>query len=522
LRATESREGGEKGGRRSDAGSGGRLSLSSLFMLRRAAAPARALAAARRASSDAAAAPAMPHPARTFFMRPLAHPAVAFASPDGRSRFEASLAAGDAAGFYGLIQHFATQDEPAFCGLASLAMALNALAVDPRRPWKGPWRYYNESLLDCCLPLERVARVGVTLPQAACLARCNGASVVVKRPPPVGVTLPQADCLARCNGASVVVKRPPPVDGDGAGGAASTAPSSLSSSSSSVEDLRRDVLAAVRGSGTVVIASYSRPAVGQTGDGHFSPLGAYHAGTDSALVLDTARFKYPPHWLPLETLHAAMRPPDSATGAPRGWMVVAAAGVRSLVFSLAGGGAAGAGARSWGAEGVGAAVAAADGVDAEAALAAAVARAPAASVAALVALRGLSDGRGEAGDGECAHGDAPVAPCAPTGAAASLLSELRASRLFAAASAGVAAHAPACAAAALLPERITVLLAALPEGAWAGRPDVAALVAAASPPGSVLAAEVAYVRSQWELLPALEAADAVAGKGGECGCREAA
>jgi len=438
----------------------------------------------------------MPHPARTFFMRPLAHPAVAFASPDGRSRFEASLAAGDAAGFYGLIQHFATQDEPAFCGLASLAMALNALAVDPRRPWKGPWRYYNESLLDCCLPLERVARVGVTLPQAACLARCNGASVVVKRPPPV--------------------------DGDGAGGAASTAPSSLSSSSSSVEDLRRDVLAAVRGSGTVVIASYSRPAVGQTGDGHFSPLGAYHAGTDSALVLDTARFKYPPHWLPLETLHAAMRPPDSATGAPRGWMVVAAAGVRSLVFSLAGGGAAGAGARSWGAEGVGAAVAAADGVDAEAALVAAVARAPAASVAALVALRGLSDGRGEAGDGECAHGDAPVAPCAPTGAAASLLSELRASRLFAAASAGVAAHAPACAAAALLPERITVLLAALPEGAWAGRPDVAALVAAASPPGSVLAAEVAYVRSQWELLPALEAADAVAGKGGECGCREAA
>ena len=43
-----------------------------------------------------------------------------------------------------------TQDEPAFCGLASLSMVLNALAIDPRRPWKGVWRWFNEELLDCC------------------------------------------------------------------------------------------------------------------------------------------------------------------------------------------------------------------------------------------------------------------------------------------------------------------------------------------------------------------------------------
>jgi len=30
-------------------------------------------------------------------------------------------------------------DEPAFCGLASLAMVLNALSIDPRRTWK-VWR----------------------------------------------------------------------------------------------------------------------------------------------------------------------------------------------------------------------------------------------------------------------------------------------------------------------------------------------------------------------------------------------
>jgi hypothetical protein len=46
------------------------------------------------------------------------------------------LSAGTADSFFDLIAHFSTQDEPAYCGLASLAMVLNALNVDPRRPWK--------------------------------------------------------------------------------------------------------------------------------------------------------------------------------------------------------------------------------------------------------------------------------------------------------------------------------------------------------------------------------------------------
>ena len=58
-----------------------------------------------------------------------------------------------------------TQDEPAFCGLASLAMVLNALAVDPRRAWKGAWRWFHEALLDCCRPLEDIKRDGINLDQ---------------------------------------------------------------------------------------------------------------------------------------------------------------------------------------------------------------------------------------------------------------------------------------------------------------------------------------------------------------------
>jgi len=39
-----------------------------------------------------------------------------------------------------------------------------------------------------------------------------------------------------------------------------------------------------------------------------------------ALDSEAARFKYPPHWVPLEALFAAMQAPDGATGLPRGWL----------------------------------------------------------------------------------------------------------------------------------------------------------------------------------------------------------
>ncbi|KAA8544136.1 hypothetical protein F0562_022148 [Nyssa sinensis] len=56
--------------------------------------------------------------------------------------------------------------------------------------------------------------------------------------------------------------------------------------------------------------------------GHFSPIGGYHAGKDMALILDVARFKYPPHWVPLRLLWEAMDTVDEATGFQRGFMLI--------------------------------------------------------------------------------------------------------------------------------------------------------------------------------------------------------
>jgi glutathione gamma-glutamylcysteinyltransferase len=77
-----------------------------------------------------------------------------------------------------------------------------------------------------------------------------------------------------------------------------------------------------RKEGLLLIANYSRQTLGQTGDGHFTPIGGYCEDERRALLLDTARFKYPPHWASLEILYQALNTEDRVSGAKRGYMLV--------------------------------------------------------------------------------------------------------------------------------------------------------------------------------------------------------
>ena len=72
----------------------------------------------------------------------------------------------------------------------------------------------------------------------------------------------------------------------------------------------------------ILVVSYSRKVLQQTGSGHFSPLAAYDATSDSVLILDMARFKYGAHWVPLPLIFDAMRPIDPDTGKSRGYTLV--------------------------------------------------------------------------------------------------------------------------------------------------------------------------------------------------------
>jgi glutathione gamma-glutamylcysteinyltransferase len=210
----------------------------------------------------------------TLYRRPLPSDAIPFSSPEGRLVFAEALAAGGLDGYFPLAEQFHTQSDPAFCGLGSLVVALNALGIDPGRLWKGPWRWFAEELLDCCVPLSQVRERGLDVEELACLARCNGATVELCR----------AD-------------------------------------TTNLDAFRTALRVAARAE-AVLVASYDRSLLGQTGSGHFSPVGGHHAARDLALILDVARFKYPPHWVSVERLWRAMQPVDPVTGRARGWMVL--------------------------------------------------------------------------------------------------------------------------------------------------------------------------------------------------------
>ncbi|PCC73409.1 glutathione gamma-glutamylcysteinyltransferase [Nannocystis exedens] len=331
--------------------------------------------------------------APSLYRRPLPPQLVAFASPEGRALFDAARAAGGLESFFPLIEQFHTQADPAFCGLGTLVVALNALGVDPGRLWKGPWRWFSEELLDCCSPLERVRAQGITLDEFACLARCNGASADVYRPDAFGLT-----------------------------------------------DFRAAVAAAARASvDPALVVSYDRGSLGQTGSGHFSPIGGYDPASDHVLVLDVARFKYPPHWVALPALYAATQPADPATGRPRGWVALRRhSRPPSLLFT----------ARCLGDGGFEALVAALDD------LAAALARVSFAGLDdALRALFSVLPGL------PLTIERRPLALSEQTGAAEALLAALR----------GLPLHARVAALGPPWPsDAVTLLLLALPARAWSG------------------------------------------------------
>jgi hypothetical protein len=72
--------------------------------------------------------------------------------------------------------------------------------------------------------------------------------------------------------------------------------------------------------GDFVVINYFRPALGQTGGGHISPLGAYDATSDSFLVLDVNAAHHPWVWVPAGALLASMRTPDRVEN--RGYLLI--------------------------------------------------------------------------------------------------------------------------------------------------------------------------------------------------------
>ena len=230
-------------------------------------------------------------PERSHHQRQLPEGLIPFSSKQGRRFFAESLQEGQSEAYFPLAEQFVTQSETAYCGLACLTMCMNALRIDPLRIWKDApapgWRWWTDDMFptSCSGSLERLREDGVDMDQFNRLALANGADVTMQRTTDPGESL-----------------------------------NAFRQALIEAAEMKKE---------SFLVVSFCRARLGQTGTGHFSPIAGYHAGSDSALVLDVARFKYPPYWVPVRDLWHACNTIDESTGRSRGWFTLSAPSVRT-------------------------------------------------------------------------------------------------------------------------------------------------------------------------------------------------
>jgi glutathione gamma-glutamylcysteinyltransferase len=230
---------------------------------------------------------------QSFHKRPLPPNLIALSSPEGKQIFKEALQDGGMECYFPLAEQFVTQSEPSYCSVSSLAMVLNALNFDPKRIWKGAWRWVSEDMLSCesksvCgHSLERIKKDGLSFHDFESLARCHGVRI---------------QSFRVCHGLD---------ENCGA---------------KSYEVFKQHIIHTTRSdhAKSFTVVNYSRKYLHQTGDGHYSPIGGYHRERDLALILDVARFKYPPYWVKLSDLWNSMALQDQVTGQTRGYFVISA------------------------------------------------------------------------------------------------------------------------------------------------------------------------------------------------------
>ena len=189
------------------------------------------------------------------------------------------------AAYFPLSVNFLTQKTQAYCGVASIVMVLNALSVPaPTTPEYEPYHAFTQDNLldektDLILPRDLLAKQGMTLDQLGKLLAVQPVAVEV-----------------------------------------------IHAADSSLDQFRSKARDAVAHPGHFVIVNYLRKAIGQEKFGHISPLAAYDAEADRFLILDVARYKYPPVWVTAGDLFNAMNTTDSDNeNRTRGFVLVSRA-----------------------------------------------------------------------------------------------------------------------------------------------------------------------------------------------------
>lgn len=185
------------------------------------------------------------------------------------------------ADYWQLAPNFTAQITQSYCSVASAVTVLNAMPIPkPIDPTYAPYAYFTQS------NFFTPEVVKVISPQTV-LA--------------IGMTREQmAETLSR-QGVNAI---------------------SISGDTLTEEGLRTLLKKTLVDDGQFVLANYYRANLGQVGGGHWSALAAYDAQSDSVLILDVAKYKYPPAWVSISMLQQAIATIDTTSNKPRGLVIV--------------------------------------------------------------------------------------------------------------------------------------------------------------------------------------------------------
>lgn len=185
------------------------------------------------------------------------------------------------ADYWQLIPNFAVQNTQTFCAVASAVTVLNTLPIKkPVDPLYKPYGYFTQSnffspAVAKIISAQTVLAAGMTREQMA-------------------QTLMQQGVKAE----------------------------SLAGDSFDNDSLRTLLQKALGDDEQFVLVNYARASLGQVGGGHWSVLAAFDEDSDRVLILDVAKYKYPPVWVEIDALRQAIATIDTTSQKARGLVVV--------------------------------------------------------------------------------------------------------------------------------------------------------------------------------------------------------
>jgi hypothetical protein len=200
-------------------------------------------------------------------------------SPEGRKLLATS---GSQEAFWDLAQYYTAQPDLGTCSVASCLMVLNALPVErPVSKPHGSFKLFTAEnffspKVEEITTRKKVSSFGMSLKEVSRVLETY----------PV-----QVECVF--------------------------------AGESTVQVFRQKVRESLAEKDKHVIVNYLRKSLGQETGGHISPIGAYNETADKVLILDTANYKYPWTWVPVDELWKAMASAaDPGSKTTRGYVLV--------------------------------------------------------------------------------------------------------------------------------------------------------------------------------------------------------